>query len=131
METFKDIITKKTCESTIAGWVWFCDSCVTHGNANSSDEAEYLAKSHAKYYSWIEDEDDNEDSETISFMDMDVLEREEEHHNWSYECLGAIYLIDVTNNITYEYGDDYTDKTPNNPFDVDKAVQLQKRLGVS
>jgi len=129
METFKDIITKKTCESTIAGWVWFCDSCDTHGNANSSDEAEYLAKSHAKYYSWSENEFD-EDGDTLSFMDMDVLEREKEH-DWNYECLSDTYIIDATENITYEYGDDYTDKTPNNPFDVDKAVQLQKRLGVS
>ncbi len=123
----EDIVTRGTCKETIAGWIWYCDSCDTHGNANFSEEAEYLAKAHARYYSWIDDND--EDLDPPSFTEMDVSEREKDH-NWSYHCLGSTYIIDATNNITYHYGDDYTDKTPNRPFDVDKAVWLQKYFGV-
>ena len=62
---------------------------------------------------------------------MDTFERDWRGHNWSFECLGATYIIDASENITYSYGDDYTDKTPNRAFDVDKAVWLQKYFGVN
>ena len=128
MQEVADILTRGTCKDTVAGWIWYCDSCDTHGNANSSDEAEYLAKSHAKYYSWIEDD---KDEDPALFMEMDTFERDWRGHNWSFECLGATYIIDASENITYSYGDDYTDKTPNRAFDVDKAVWLQKYFGVN
>jgi hypothetical protein len=34
------------CSSTIAGWLWYCDVNDTHGNADSDEEALFIAKSH-------------------------------------------------------------------------------------
>ena len=32
------------------GWVWYCDVHDTHGNADSEDEAEYVASAHEGFF---------------------------------------------------------------------------------
>jgi hypothetical protein len=34
---------------TVGGWVWYCDEHDTHGNADTEDEAEYLADAHREF----------------------------------------------------------------------------------
>jgi hypothetical protein len=127
----KDIITPAMCKSTIGGWVWYCDSCDTHGNANSSDEAEHMAEAHALYFSWDEDgKYDEDDDSVISFMDLKPEEREHTVASWSMDCLHATYLIDVNENVTYNYGDDYEDKTIT-PIDLEVANEIKKRMGLA
>ena len=127
----KDLITKNTCTNTINGWVWYCDACDTHGNANSSDEAEFMAERHARYFSWLDDgAETSVDDEVMSYMDYDPYERDNPSLDWQDECLHATYLINVTKAITYGYGEDYSDETPNVIVDLDVALKLQKRLGL-
>ena len=127
----KDIITPATCKSTFGGWVWYCDSCDTHGNANSADEADYMAEAHAKYYSWDETAEYNEEDDSIkSFMDIAPEEREDTVGAWSMECLQATYIISVNDNITYNYGGDYEDKTIT-PIDLEVANEIKKRMGLA
>ena len=131
----KDLITPATCKSTIGGWVWYCDSCDTHGNANSADEADFMAESHAKYHSWDEDgkydEENDPDGENItSFMDLSPEEREFNLTNWSMDCLHATYIISVDENITYNYCGDYEDKTIT-PIDLEVANEIKKRMGLA
>jgi hypothetical protein len=131
----KDMMTPAMCKSTIGGWIWYCDSCDTHGNANSSDEAEHMAEAHALYHSWDEDveydEEKDPDGENItSYMELPYEEREFSLANWSMECLQATYLISVNDNITYNYGDDYEDKTIR-PIDLEVANEIKKRMGLA
>jgi hypothetical protein len=126
----KDMMTPAMCKSTIGGWIWYCDSCDTHGNANSSDEAEHMAEAHALYFSWDEHgKYDEDDDSVISFMDLTPEQRETEAM-WSMECLSATYLISVNDNITYNYGDDYEDKTIR-PIDLEVANEIKKRMGLA
>lgn len=130
--SLKNFITPNTCKSTQGGWIWYCDSCITHGNANSSDEAEHMAEAHALYFSWDESQeyDEESDGENITnYMDIAPEHREDTIGVWSMECLQATYLISVSDNITYEYGADYSDKTIE-PIDLDVALEVQKRMGL-
>jgi endo-1,4-beta-mannosidase len=128
----KALITQNTCTNTIAGWIWYCDNCITHGNANSSDEAGYMAEQHAKYYSWLPYEEtvENEDEESIDYMNYDPALRDNPELDWQGDCLYASYLIDITSGVTYRYGEDYTDKTPNKIGDIAIALEVQKRMGL-
>jgi len=127
----KSLITQNNCTNTISGWIWYCDNCVTHGNANSSDEAEYMAEQHSRYFSWLDsDTEKAEEEESIDYMDYDPLTRDDPELDWQYECLPAIYLINVDSGITYGYGDNYTDETPNKITDIALAIELQKKLGL-
>ena len=36
-------------DCTTNGWYWYCDVHDTHGNADSQDEAEYMAAMHETY----------------------------------------------------------------------------------
>ena len=38
------------CASTSNGWVWYCDEHDTHGNADSQEEAEFMADFHQEYF---------------------------------------------------------------------------------
>lgn len=123
----KDIITPSMCKSTQGGWIWYCDACDTHGNADSSDEAKYMAEAHDRYHSWLlTDEDD----EVISYMDMSWKERDKKKYKWESECLSATYFINVDKNITYHAWDDLDNETPNEPVDLELAIELQKRMGL-
>jgi hypothetical protein len=127
----KALITQNTCTSTVAGWIWYCDSCDTHGNADSSDEAEYMTGQHARYHSWLpHEEDEVEDEESINYMNYDPALRDNPELDWQEDCLYASYLINVTDGITYRYGEDYTDKTPNKIGDIAIALEIQKRMGL-
>jgi len=131
----KDLITPNTCSSTISGWIWYCDSCIAHGTANSSDEAEHMAEAHALYFSWDEDAewDEEKDPDGVlirEYMNLTPEDRDWNDANWSMECLGAMYLISVQDNKTYQYGEDYSDKTIK-PIDLDLAIEIQKKMGLS
>ena len=39
------------CPRTTGGWLWHCDEHDTHGNADTEDEAQVVAASHAAYFS--------------------------------------------------------------------------------
>ena len=96
----KHLITPNACQTTLAGWIWYCDEHVSHGNADSAEEAEWVATSHNEFFGVPEGE------------------------------MCGIYLIDVGNNITYNYGDDYNNKTPNAVIDLDEAQKVRKMLGL-
>ena len=104
--TLKNVITKYTCASTVGGWIWYCDGCDTHGNADSSNEAKYMSEQHAKYHSWLsDDEDTNEDEDVHSYMDYDPLLRDNPELDWQSDCLSAVYIVDVSDEVTYSYWD--------------------------
>ena len=53
---------------TIAGWFWYCDLHDTHGNADSEDEAEFIAEAHLEFHHEISFEaykDNLEDDEVF------------------------------------------------------------------
>jgi hypothetical protein len=58
-------IARDSCATTVNGWLWFCDSHVTHGNADTKDEAEFMGAMHEEYMRMRKD----------------------------YECDGAIYVV--------------------------------------
>lgn len=120
------------CKSTTGGWIWYCDACDTHGNADSPEEAKYMAEAHDRYNSWLSHDISigDEDDEVISYMDMDPKERDKKKYKWESECLSATYFINVNKNITYSIWDDLDDDTPNEPVDLDIAIKLQKQLGL-
>lgn len=39
------------CSETLSGWLWYCDSHDTHGNADSEDEARFIAQAHFHFCS--------------------------------------------------------------------------------
>ena len=47
-----------SCKSTRLGFVWYCDLHDSHGNADSQQEAEYVATAHAAYFQEIDPLDD-------------------------------------------------------------------------
>lgn len=125
--SLKDLIfSNDTCENTIHGWIWYCDECQTHGNADSSDEADYMAGAHYSYMLSITEDmaDNSEESEEDDDFDLE--------YETTPQCEGAIYIIDVDNAITYQHGDDYSNKTPNvAPENLDEAIRLRKMLGLT
>ena len=126
----KALITQNTCTQTVAGWIWYCDNCDTHGNADSVDEAQYMVEQHARFYSWLESEGDLEEDESTDYMSYDPDLRDDPELDWQDECLHGSYLINVVDNITYQYGEDYTDTTPNKIGDIKIALEIQKRMGL-
>jgi len=40
---------ENVCSDTTNGWLWYCDVHDTHGNADSQDEADLLADTHAMF----------------------------------------------------------------------------------
>jgi hypothetical protein len=99
----KDLITSRVCGNTVfeESWIWYCDECQQHGTAISSQEANFMATAHYDYHS-----DDGE----------------------NYGC--NLFIIDEENNITYEFEENYEDKTPNKVTDLNTMLQLQKDLGL-
>lgn len=126
----KNFITQNTCKSTVGGWIWYCDACDTHGNANDSTEADFMAEQHAKYFGWLEGAEVGEDEEIPEYMSYDPALRDDPELDWSYDCLHATHLINARTGITYNYGEDYTDTTPNKVGDLDIALEIQKRMGI-
>lgn len=126
----KDIITPSMCKSTVGGWIWYCDACDTHGQADSSDEARYMAEAHDRYNSWLDKDYDNDEEEVTSYMDMNPRERDKKKYKWVSECLPATYFINVEKNITYSFWDDLENETPNNVIDIGIAIELQKKMGL-
>lgn len=51
-----------SCPTTIGGWIWYCDEHDTHGNADSEEEAEFMADAHVEYFRMAEGLDDDDDS---------------------------------------------------------------------
>lgn len=44
-----------SCRSTVNGWLWYCDQHDTHGNADTEDEADYMATAHEEWHEYGED----------------------------------------------------------------------------
>lgn len=45
-----DLAAASVCSDTVNGWLWYCDEHDTHGNADSEDEAGYMAHAHSDYH---------------------------------------------------------------------------------
>jgi len=129
-----DLITPNACKSTIAEWIWYCDNCVTHGNADSSEEADFMAKCHAIYHTSIfmgdtENEEEYEDeSKYVPFKDLTPDEQEMYEYELGESC--PMFIISVSKNKTFQYGEDYTDDTPNKIVDIAVAQKLREQLGL-
>lgn len=134
MTTIADLITPGACESTLAGWIWYCDEHQTHGNADSADEAEYMAECHAKFMTsvFIGDEDNEEEfddeSKYVSFKDFDTEEQEFYADELGEGC--SLFIINVGISKTFQYGEDYTDETPNQIVDIEVAQEIRRQLGL-
>jgi hypothetical protein len=50
---------ESVCSATTNGWLWYCDECDTHGNADSQEEAEHMADAHVDF--WLPDDGDHAD----------------------------------------------------------------------
>lgn len=130
----KDLITSRVCGNTVFenSWIWYCDECRKHGTATSAHEAEYMASCHDTYFSYekVDWEEMGEDFEPLMYGDVSPEERAS--RVWEGLCIseGAMYIIDEGNNITYSFGDDYDNKTPNQVTDIDKMIDMQKQLGL-
>ena len=48
----------ESCESTTAGYLWYCWSHDTHGNADTLEEASYVSEAHFMFMSALEEWDD-------------------------------------------------------------------------
>jgi hypothetical protein len=51
---------ESVCSATTNGWLWYCDECDTHGNADSQEEAEHMADAHVGF--WLPDDEDDIDA---------------------------------------------------------------------
>lgn len=45
------------CDNTINGWLWYCDTCDTHGNADSEKEARHYGDAHLEWITLMVDEE--------------------------------------------------------------------------
>lgn len=137
----KDLITSRVCGNTVFenSWIWYCDECRQHGTAISSDEADFMAGAHYTYHGYTMQNEElapdmNSDeydtfieNNLLNFMDADESERE----IYSFDNdMCNLFIIDEGNNVTYDYGDDYEDKTPNNVTDIQTMIKLQRELGL-
>jgi hypothetical protein len=43
-------ITPGVCETTVSGWVWYCDEHDSHGNADTEDEAVFMFDAHYDFH---------------------------------------------------------------------------------
>lgn len=48
----------EVCKDTASGWLWHCDEHDTHGNADSREEAEWLADAHVAFHDDLEGSSD-------------------------------------------------------------------------
>jgi len=140
----KDLITSRVCGNTVFenSWIWYCDSCQQHGTAMSAKEAEYCAGAHWTWHSsFLRNEEDCPDvSDEIAWEDFyeenlleywEATEDERESYDGLFENdVCVIYIIDEGNNITYDIGENYEDKTPNKVTDIALMIDLQKRMGL-
>ena len=132
----KDLITSRVCGNTVFenSWLWYCDDCRQHGTAMSSEEADFMGNKHVLYhsysqYNWDYEFDSEEKWEENTLYYATSAEDERDVFVWENDmCL--LYIIDEGNNITYDLGDDYEDKTPNQVADLDTMIKLQKDLGL-
>jgi len=136
MPAIKDLITANVCGNTIFenSWIWYCDECRKHGTATSSREVVFMASAHSEYFQWEDipptDEESEEEVELLSYMDATYEQRQ--NLNWTGGCIeeGCVYIIDEGSNITYRFGEDYEDKTPNDVGDIVVAQHLRQQLGI-
>jgi len=130
----KDLITSRVCGNTVFqnSWIWYCDECRKHGTATSSREAEYMASCHDTYFSYEKVDWEVVGEEYDALMYGEASPEQRKSMTWEGLCIseGAMYIIDEGNNITYSFGDDYDDKTPNQVTDIDKMIDMQKQLGL-
>jgi hypothetical protein len=136
----KDLITSRICGNTVFenSWLWYCDDCRQHGTAMSAEEADFMGNAHVSYHSYShydwdkeysEDEDMEEAWEANTLYYATSSQDERDIFVWENDmCI--VYIIDEGNNITYDLGDDYEDKTPNQVSDLDTMIKLQKDLGL-
>ena len=98
-----------------------------------------MAQAHFDYFSYTTlNEDEAPEFDTPEYEDWaenNILDfanaTEEQRFEQTFDNAGCvIYIIDEGNNITYNFGDDYEDKTPNNVTDIQKMIDLQKQLGL-
>lgn len=93
-----------------------------------------MGNAHSTYHSYSQYDWDlgSMDEEKISANTLyyaTATEDERDTFVWENDmCL--IYIIDEGNNITYELGDDYEAKTPNNVTDLSTMIKLQQQLGL-
>jgi hypothetical protein len=118
--SLKDLITPGACETTQAGWIWYCDDHITHGNADSAEEAEHIASAHAEWYT---------DANYMSYL-MDKEEGDDDEFDADEFDSCDIYLINVNINKTFAIGEDYTDETPNVITDLEAAQAARQILGL-
>jgi hypothetical protein len=126
----KDLITSRVCGNTVFenSWLWYCDDCRQHGTAMSAEEADYFGNAHALWNSYAVEEGKDEEDDYIMYGSLSPEERSKYEWDNCETCI--VYIIDEGNNITYDLGDDYADKTPNQVADLDTMIKLQKDLGL-
>jgi hypothetical protein len=49
LDPLAQMIHASVCPDTINGWLWYCDECDTHGNADSEAEAEHMGNAHVEW----------------------------------------------------------------------------------
>lgn len=57
-QEYYEKVTATCCDSTINGWLWYCDVHDTHGNADSEDEAQFIAESHEMHKVMVDGDKD-------------------------------------------------------------------------
>lgn len=128
----KDLITSRVCGNTVfeESWIGYCDECQQHWTAISSEEAHFMATAHLNYFSVadISKPSAGEDEGEFVYYPKATKKQLSKLDFENYMC--AVYIIDEGNNITYNYGDDYGDKTPNEVSDIETMIQIQKQLGL-
>lgn len=50
-----NMITQAVYTDTVAGWLWYCDVCDTHGNGDSRQEVAYVSDAHVEFRDSISD----------------------------------------------------------------------------
>jgi hypothetical protein len=137
----KDLITPNVChqkdEGVFSNWYWYCDECVEHGSGAIAQEVHEQAMIHArwntKFFTLDEETATEEDYEKEDNWILFPLLSEEEQEFWEEELVGSncgIYIIDATNNKTFDWFEDYTDTTPNKIEDLELAQKLRKQFGL-
>lgn len=49
-DAFDLSVTESICSDTANGWLWYCDSHDSHGNADEEAEARHLADAHRRWH---------------------------------------------------------------------------------
>jgi hypothetical protein len=53
------------CGDTADGWIYYCDVCDTHGNADTEVEALFMARMHSVYWTTIGEAGSDEDEHDL------------------------------------------------------------------